>query len=398
MIQNASTEKKQYFEISGIIFDLEKVRSSRKMILLSFSDITSSVELNEYKNKMLATVSHDIRTPLQGAFASLECAKEQSDPKKTKKLISQALLGLKGLFMLIRDLLDYSQFLKNKFRLNRENRELELTVKTTFKLIKFQAKKKGVKLEYISNIPSSFKLLTDHNRLQQILFNLLGNALKFTMEGFIKLSVCFSELKQRTIEFRVQDTGIGISESNLDKLFKLFGKLEQKDSSINPEGIGLGLAISNKLAHMLFPKSNDAGIHVTSEENKGSTFFFFLPILSISLEKESSLPPNISYSSPDIMTIPSESKINSLNKYTTFFPDNANKQKPLMKKVLVVDDEILCLEANQNILSSLNIDIETATNGKNALEIIEKSANHSIFFTLIILDHQMPILNGLETA
>jgi signal transduction histidine kinase len=184
-IENIDEGKKAYFLMRGFPIEWEMKNS----VLIILENITVYKELDDYKDKLLATVSHDLRTPLNGSLAMMELAIEAETKEKAKKYIKLAIKSSKGLLMLVNDLLDFSQFINGKLRLVFENINLRSLVKDVIKLIKFQAERK--KLEFILeyNVDHSTSISTDPNRLKQILFNLLGNALKFTQQGHIKLTI-----------------------------------------------------------------------------------------------------------------------------------------------------------------------------------------------------------------
>jgi signal transduction histidine kinase len=178
----------------------------------------------------------------------------------------------------INDILDYSQISNGKIRLNCESFSIWETMKDVTKLIKFQAKEKGLDFKLENHIEvkeekRQYLVDSDPNRLKQVLLNLLGNALKFTSQGSIRV-ILESEPDRYII--KVIDTGMGIKEEDQKKLFKLFGKLEdEKSMEVNKSGVGLGLAISQSLVKILNNNHEDAEIKVISEINKGSCFYLF---------------------------------------------------------------------------------------------------------------------------
>jgi signal transduction histidine kinase len=235
--------------------------------------------MNEYKDKMLATVSHDLRTPLQGIMATIECAMSSQNINNCIKYCKRASKSAKGLLMLVNDLLDFSQFIKGKLRLSIEEVYVVNIIREVMKIIKFQTKRKGIMLLFEKEIPEKLMIMTDPNRLKQILFNLLGNALKFTTQGHIKIKASFTNVDQeKFVKIEVEDTGLGIKSENISKLFSMFGKLDQENKNINKEGVGLGLSICQTIIKILNKNEKNNDMKVVSTYGRGSSFSFCLPL------------------------------------------------------------------------------------------------------------------------
>ena len=185
--------------------------------------------------------------------------------------------------------------------------------------------------------------------------------------------------ERKLIKFSVSDTGIGIRKEDQPKLFRLFGKLSQEDPEINKHGIGLGLAISNSLAKLLAPISEDSGLHVESSFGQGSTFWFYVDVGSI--ESPMKKP---------VLTI-----LESSSSVEVKFP-SFDKAKPL---VLIVDDDMVNLFVLEKYLEILQIDVLRAMNGVEAVEIVEREVVHGKKkLALILMDCHMPLMNGLKAT
>jgi len=192
---------------------------------------------------------------------------------------------------------------------------------------------------------------------------------------------CFysEELKRKRLKLSVQDTGIGIRKEDQSKLFRLFGKLSQDDPEINKYGIGLGLAISNNLAKLLDPFSEDAGLHVDSSYGLGSNFWFFVDVGSCESPQK-----KLMFSKVD-----SSPKIN-LN------PATFDNTKPL---VLIVDDDMINLFVLEKYLETFKMEVIRAMNGIDALEIVEREViKGELRLAFILMDCNMPLMNGLEAT
>ena len=223
---------------------------------------------------MMASVSHELRTPLNGSMSMLECALE--DPKisgvSKEEYIVPALNCSHLLLHLINDILDYGQMNHEALKLTFETIDIRKVVAEIQELLIFKAKRRGIQLvtEISPDVTNSFK--TDPNRLKQIINNLVGNALKFTFEGSIKIIIENQNNHRNLVKFTIEDTGLGIKPEDLTRLFKLFGTVEGSRKQ-NPTGCGLGLVISQDLARRLGPDIG-GGIFVTSIWGEGSKFSF----------------------------------------------------------------------------------------------------------------------------
>ena len=218
----------------------------------------------------IASIVHDLRTPLNGSIFFLQQAIHSSGSSSQVKqdFLEPSLQAAKRLNFIINDLLDFAQILEGKFKVSLESFDLEQTLQCPLKIIRALGNSKGiaVHLDIDSNVPKF--ITSDQNRLVQIVYNLLGNAFKFTKEGSIRLHVSLSQTSTQHIEFAVKDTGFGIKPEDLNKLFQAFEKLDNWHD--NKVGTGLGLCISNAIAKSLGGKS----ISVKSEHQRGSTFSF----------------------------------------------------------------------------------------------------------------------------
>lgn len=369
----------------------------------SFFSVQKLKEINEYKDNLLATVSHDLRTPLNTIMGMLELILDQINEKLIRELITTAQKSAKILLFIISDILDFSQISNGKLKLNIEEFYIENIIEDVIEIIKFQAKKKSLLFSYlISDEMKQHKIVADPYRLQQILLNLLSNAVKFTFEGFIMLEV----LKNKDqVLFSIRDTGVGIEKANIPHLFTLFSKIKNFNENINRNGIGLGLVISQNIVKLM--KSD--GITVKSVIGKGSQFEFNLPLVKRSDSQIEIDRVLLDMSeSTEFLTMkekrdsesPIEIKNNLINKIPSFISMkeitkyNPNKQK----KILIVDDEIMNIITHSKYLESFGLDYETARNGAEAVQIVKDYARKSEYFSVILMDCNMPVLNGFEAT
>lgn len=209
--------------------------------LITFHDNTTNLlnsklqSLNSYKDSLIATVSHDLRSPLNSIVGTIQAIEMDLDfPTHLKEELEIAKCGCSFLILLANDLLDFCQLKDGKLRLAFENVEIPKLIKETLALLKLQAATKEISLRFELEDGVPEILQTDPNRLKQILINLLTNAIKFTSAGFVKVllrKVSFQE--HSFVEFSIQDSGIGIKKEDIPKLFKRYGRIEHDDHEIN---------------------------------------------------------------------------------------------------------------------------------------------------------------------
>lgn len=267
--------------ITGVSFFGRDVTSR----MIYESEIVKAKEVAEdatnAKSQFLATMSHEIRTPLNGMLGMLELLRTTNLNNKQREYVNTIKLSGESLMNIINDVLDFSKIESDKMQLDVKPFNLRKVVEETFDVFYYRSLEKQLELFYSvdANIPPS--IMGDSIRLKQILINLVGNALKFTEKGHILIRAELANVTGNNFEikFSVKDTGIGISQENIDKLFTAF---TQADASTFRKygGTGLGLTISNKLVSMMNGK-----IWVESIPGEGSTFFFTI---------QSSLAPDAS--------------------------------------------------------------------------------------------------------
>jgi two-component system, sensor histidine kinase ChiS len=341
--------------------------------------------LDRLKDEFLANTSHELRTPIYGmvgiAESMLDSTAGQLSETQTKNLNIIVQSGYR-LTNLVNDILDFSKLRHHDLQLQQKPVDLNAIAEIVLTLSQSLIGNKNIQL--VNTIPNDIPLVkADENRLQQILYNLVGNAIKFTHSGTVTVSAKLAE-NTNYISITVADTGIGIAEDKLDYIFESF---EQGDGSIAREygGTGLGLAITKKLIELhggeIIARSRSRLSGGQSRLDKGSEFTFTLPISSNTNEQILSIPVF-------------RQKINlSLLETSTNFDDlTLNEQSP--GQILVVDDEPVNLQVLVNHLSQYNYKILQATNGEEALALIEEGYHPD----LILLDVMMPRITGYEVT
>ncbi len=310
-------------------------------------------DASKAKSEFLANMSHEIRTPLNGVIGFTDLLKETSLSSIQKQYVDNVNISAHTLLGIINDILDFSKIEAGMMELEFIKYDMWDLIENSADIIKYMANKKD--LEVLLNVDNNIPCfaMVDPIRLKQILANLLSNAVKFTEKGEIELKVEFEMLndKKGKFLFFIRDTGIGIKESQKNKLFKAFS---QADSSTtrNFGGTGLGLIISNMIAEKMGSK-----IFFDSEEDKGSVFYFEL-----------------------ITEIEYGERIDK-------------KTIENVSRCLIIDDNENNRIILENTLKNWGIVCESSENGFEALKILENSQS----FDVIICDYNMPYINGLET-
>lgn len=334
-------------------------------------------QIDKLKDQFLANTSHELRTPLNGIIGLAEALYDRADSlslAERKDNLGMIVSSGKRLSSLVDDILDFSKLRTSELSLNLKAVGIKSLVDIVLKFN--QTNVRGKELKLINEIPKGFTAVWgDENRLQQILHNLIGNAIKFTEKGSIRIQ---GEVKDNMAILAVKDSGFGIPKAKQSIIFEEF---EQGDGSTDrsSSGTGLGLAISQSLVEL-----HQGKIWFESEEGKGSTFYFSVPV---STEKA------VNTSTSTIETI---SRPHDMQGGETALP--APVQLPLNGSakinMLIVDDEPINLQVLQHHLAGGLYDITTALNGEEAL----KAMNSGKRFDMVLLDIMMPRMSGYEVC
>lgn len=316
------------------------------------------------KRDFLSRMSHEMRTPMNAIMGMAAIALAQKEePDQVEESLKKIEQSSHYLLNLVNDILDMSKIESGKMRLAYHNFNLNEAVNSIVDLIAPQVQAKNLKLNLEVSLVHNW-VVGDMLHLNQILINLLGNAVKFTPDGgTVTLTVNqVNETKSETlVYFSVKDTGIGISSENQTKIFHSF---EQADDDVSGQygGTGLGLAISSSLVNLM-----DGVLELESNLGQGSNFFF-----QILMEK--GIPQ---------YEVESEE-------------DKLDDSKLIGKRVLLVDDNDLNIEIAQVLLEMQGLVVETAFNGLEALKKYEEK--EAYYFDMILMDIRMPVMNGLEAT
>lgn len=313
---------------------------------------------NEAKSAFLATMSHEIRTPMNGVLGMLSVLAMEDLKPSQREMVEVAIDAGHGLMEILNDILDYSRIEAGQLRLEFTQFDIKSVLKKAQTLHMFKARAAGVALDIAiePDVPSS--LLGDPARIQQILHNLVGNAVKFTSKGRIDVRAACetSESGGKILVLSVEDTGIGIGK---DQLAIIFDRFTQADSSITRKfgGSGLGLSIVKGLVTTM-----GGWTDVVSEKGKGSCFTVRIPVQTSPLEPVADVDARFTL---------------------------ARSIAPRPVRVLVVEDNVLNADTLRLILDRKGVAASIARNGEEALKLFEPG-----HFDLVFMDIQMPVLDG----
>jgi len=379
--------------------------NGEKFLILLFHDATDRQRIvslenenNIYRNNLIASFSHELRTPLNGTLAFIEQAMEESTGvtlEVKEKLLKPALISGKFLLSIVNDILDYSQIILNKLKLDIQPKSLVQTIDVCVDLFREKLDQKGIEFKLKVNHPNVSDIYTDHKRVSQILVNLLSNAVRFTTKGFIEIRL--TTTAESNVLLVVKDTGIGMNEIVQNKLRKklIDGEIKGKVDN-DSAGIGLGLFISNALAKLL-SSNKRPGLEFYSCKGKGSEFLFEIenrkPAGALQLTNgEDDMFENCSFNKV-LITEYSPNPGRRARNRTTMQDDS------IMPSVLIVDDEVFNIMVIENFCKTKNIATERAFDGKEAIHKIKSSIKDGeSSFKVIFMDVNMPVMDGYETT
>ncbi|WND01645.1 response regulator [Temperatibacter marinus] len=350
--------------------------------------MTAAQSANKAKSQFLANMSHELRTPLNAIIGYSEMLKEDAEDEDNDDQVDdlgKVLSAGRHLLGLINDILDLSRIEADKMNLIIEEVGIEEMVRSVSSTTEPLFKKNN---NYFSfDVSSKLTLMhTDEQRVRQILFNLLSNAAKFTADGNVRLIVDgASDHGKEQVVFRVEDTGIGMSENQVANIFEAFTQADASTTR-NYGGSGLGLAISKEFSELL-----GGDLSVRSTLGEGSTFTFKLPLAQddiLASQGKTTVEPLSSSILPSVgdQSASLEETVQDTTDAIVAQKHDGNETSP---RVLIIDDESVAREITKRYLSSKNVEILEAENGNEGLQMAREFEPD-----LIILDIMMPELNG----
>ncbi|CAH7075997.1 Response regulator [Vibrio chagasii] len=324
---------------------------------LSYQEAANRAQkASEAKSLFLATMSHELRTPMNGVLGIAQIIKEDSQSADTRKQAQIIIDSGQHLVTILNDILDFSKVEQGKMELELSPFSVTDVVTHLDKTLTPLATDKGISFVIKDNIPTNIQLLGDSARTRQILFNLAGNAVKFTESGKVEVEFEIAPTTPPSVNIMVSDTGIGIAEDKVDHIFTAF---EQAELSTTRKfgGTGLGLSIVKQLVELM-----GGTIDVSSQLNVGTRFTISLPLEMHELAKQAT-----------------EQASTSINKTLKDFT------------VLLVEDNKINAMVIKKFCESINMTVENAYDG---LQALDKLAINQ--YDLIIMDNHMPNMSGIE--
>lgn len=341
--------------IPGLILDCRDITQRKK-------DAEELLRAQKAKELFLANISHEIRTPINGISGMATLLSKQPSPEDQATYLNAIKSAADNLKVIINDILDLASIESGKLKFESIGFSLKDVLDSLDDIFYIQAKEKGVNFTIDLSASANTILLGDPVRLNQVLINLISNALKFTHTGSIKMTVVGKKIKNKIlIRFSIEDTGVGIPA---DKLTTIFESFSQADASVTRKygGTGLGLTIVKQLVEL-----QHGTITVKSEENIGSTFVVSIPYSLTTSKKKM------------VESISSSREINS-------------KSVKGLRILLVEDNDINRLYAS-SILKNWDCYFETAENGFVAIQKLKTQE-----FDIVLMDIQMPVMDGFEAT
>ena len=356
-------QQKYSDKFTGIIVVTRDITSRKKIVLELEAAKEDAFAASQAKSSFLANMSHEVRTPMNGVLGMLQLLTLTNLDSEQFKYIEAATIAGKSLLTIINDILDYSKIEAGKLQINPEVFHLREMVRILINSFETSVDPTEVVLHYEidNNVPDALK--ADQTRIRQILFNLIGNAIKFTEQGEILLHIKKLVKKEENrimLEGTIRDTGIGIPEESEEKLFEHFTQIHTNGQK-KFKGTGLGLSIVKQLVNQM-----GGTVHLQRNKTKGTTVTFSIEVETL---KHETCETTIKNPTP-ILTSPNR-----------------------RLSTLIVEDEQINQQILQAILTKLGHKSTLAANGKQALQLLESNC-----YDIILMDVQMPVLDGIETT
>lgn len=346
------------FLLSDVTAIFEQERESRERLAAA---LLAANQASSAKSNFLSRMSHEIRTPLNAIIGmDTIAAQSMNDPEKTADCVAKIGLSARYLLSLINDILDMSRIESGKMLLKNDSFSFPEFISEINNLIYPQVHSKEIDFECTVSSEICDSYIGDEMKLQQVLVNVMGNAVKFTDKGKISLdvSVLGREKKQEKIRFVVSDTGCGIAAANLNRIFDAFEQVDTSTTTVFG-GTGLGLAITKNLVGLM-----GGSVSVRSIVGVGSEFTIDVPL---TVDQTVLHAPKLQANLQDL-------------------------------HALIVDDDLMICEQTQNILKEIGMVGEWVTSGREAVDRVRMKSDRKKYYDFILIDWKMPDMDGIETT
>lgn len=325
-------------------------------------------EANRAKTDFLANMSHEVRTPINVILGYNEMVMRETKESRTTEYAINVQAAGRALLSIVNDILDFANIDRGQLKLEQNPYYVLSFLQDMMTYAEYNAGKKNLEIRFQidENLPR--QLSGDPVRLMQIYNNLISNAVKYTKEGFVEICIDWEKVSDSSgiVTTRVTDSGIGMKEEDIRRISECFSRFDLHRNR-NVEGVGLGLTIVTRLLNLM-----GSSLQIESAYGQGSTFSFRIRQEIVEDEPVG----NVDHISQTVL-----SPLHGEEEFTA--PD---------AHILTVDDNVMNLDVFCRILKDTQIRIDTAGNGAEALELLEKNSYHIVF-----LDHMMPVMDGIET-
>jgi len=355
--------------------------------------LTAERSASKAKSEFLARMSHEIRTPLNAIIGMSDSLKDENLSEDVRDVVNDIENAAEGLHYLLSRTLDHAKLMSDKVEINLETSDPRQLIGTVSRLWKPQITSKGLNFKTVLDpaLPQSVNL--DEFRLQQCLNNLLSNAAKFTKFGGVTLIVKQADIKNKPhLVFAVKDTGIGMSETEVSRIFDPF---TQADNSIQREygGTGLGMTITKNLCELMGGR-----VRVQSKRGEGTTFALILPVLENASDlpqQETVVTPEVLQTRPLPVDMPAKLAEPSIGTTAavTMPEDNAEKRPFEGLNVLCVEDNHINQKVVKRLIGGRVKELYFAENGREALNVL-----NTVPVDVVLMDIHMPVMDGIETT